>query len=183
MTAVIVRFGIIAGLIVAVPMVWHMLSLAPGEKPVMSMLVTYLVMLVSLTAVFLGVKTYRDKVLGGAIRFLPAFGVGVAISAVACLLYVVGWEMSLAYGNFDFTTYYANMMVDGARASGASPEELAQAMEDAQSFKDIYAQPALRMLVTFSEMFPVGLLVSLISAAVLKNSRVLPARAQDSPAR
>jgi ABC-type uncharacterized transport system permease subunit len=31
--------------------------------------------------------------------------------------------------------------------------------------------------ITFIEMFPVGLLVSLISAAVLRNSRVLPARA------
>ena len=31
--------------------------------------------------------------------------------------------------------------------------------------------------MTFIEMFPVGVLVSLITAAVLKNPRVLPARA------
>ena len=177
MIAIVLRFGIISGLIVAVPMVWHMLSLAPGEPPVMSMLITYLVMLVSLTAVFLGVKSYRDRVLGGAIRFLPAFGVGLAISAVASLLYVIGWEISLAQGEFDFTTYYADLLVQGARERGASPAELAEAMESAQSFKDLYQQPVLRMLVTFAEMFPVGVIVSLISAAVLRNSRVLPARA------
>lgn len=177
MIALILIYGSIGGLVVAIPMVWHMLSLAPGELPVMSMLVTYLVMLVALTAVFLGVKSYRDRVLGGVIRFLPAFGVGLAISAVACVFYVIGWEISLAWSNFDFTTFYANMIVDGAKSRGAGPEELAKAMADAQAFKDFYSKPLLRMGVTFTEMFPVGLLVSLISAAVLRNSRILPARA------
>jgi len=176
MIGLILVYGSIGGLIVAVPMVWHMLSLAPGEAPMMSMLLTYLVMLVALTSVFLGIKSYRDKVLGGAIRFLPAFCLGLAISAVASLFYVVGWEISMAYTNFEFTNWYANFMVESVRARGGTAAELAQAAADAQAFRAMYAQPLNRMSMTFVEMFPVGLLVSLISAAVLRNSRVLPAR-------
>ena len=73
------------------------------------MLLTYLVMIVALTAVFLGVKAYRDKVLGGVIRFLPALGVGLGISAVACILYVIAWEISMAYSSFDFITFYKDV--------------------------------------------------------------------------
>jgi hypothetical protein len=178
MSGIILRYGIVAGLIVAVPMVWRMLSAeAADPNPLGGMLVGYLTMLVALTAVFLGIKQYRDKVLGGAIRFLPAFGVGLAISAVACVFYVVGWEISMAFSEFDFTAWYSNYMIEAAKAKGASAEDLARATEEARRFADSYRNPLVRIPFTFVEMFPVGVLVSLISAAVLRNSRVLPARA------
>jgi hypothetical protein len=178
MWGLIFRYGIIAGLIVAVPMLWRMLTAdAEGGDPLGGIIVGYLTMLVALTAVFLGVKQYRDKVKGGVIRFLPAFGVGLGISAVACLLYVIAWEISLASSDMDFIAWYSNQMIEGAKAKGASPDEIAKATADAKSFAEFYAQPLLRIPMTFLEMFPVGLLVSLISAAVLRNSRILPARA------
>ena len=178
MTGIIIRYGIIAGLIVGIPMLWRMLTADPNSTdPLGGMLVGYLTMLVALTAVFLGIKHYRDKVLGGAIRFLPAFGLGLGISAVACVLYVIAWEISMAYSDFDFIAWYSNYMIEAAKAKGASAEQLAKAAADARDFADSYANPMVRIPFTFIEMFPVGVLVSLISAAVLKNSRVLPARA------
>jgi hypothetical protein len=42
---------------------------------------------------------------------------------------------------------------------------------------EIYRNPMLRIPITFAEIFPVGLLVALVSAALLRNPRVLPARA------
>jgi hypothetical protein len=179
MFKLILGYGLIGGLIVAVPMVWRMLSIDAGDShdPLGGMVVGYLTMLVALTTVFLGIKHYRDKFLGGTIRFLPAFGMGLAISTVACVLYVIGWEISMAYSEFDFAAFYTNYMVEAAKAKGGSPEELARAVSDAQAFAQSYKNPLVRMPMTFVEMFPVGLLVSLISAAVLRNSRVLPARA------
>ncbi len=40
----------------------------------------------------------------------------------------------------------------------------------------MYAKPWYRMPMTFAEIFPVGILVSLVSAALLRNPRFLPAR-------
>jgi hypothetical protein len=177
MTArLIVLYGLIGGLIVAVPMNWQMLTLEPGD-PLPGMLVGYLTMIVALTTVFLGVKQYRDKALGGVIRFGPALLVGLGISAVASLIYVLAWEISLAYGNVDFVELYARSMLDAARARGATEAELQQVVANGESFARLYANPLYRMSITFIEIFPVGLLISLISAAVLRNSRVLPARA------
>ena len=177
MIALILRYGIVAGLIVATPMVWRMLAAHAGDthEPVAGMLVGYATMLVALTAVFLGVKHYRDKVLGGVIRFLPALGIGLAISALASLIYAIGWEISIANSSFDFIAFYKNLMIESARAKNPSPEVLAKAIADANSFATMYANPLYRFPLTFIEMFPVGLLVSLISAGILRNSRVLPA--------
>jgi len=177
MTALILRYGFIAGLIIGIPMVWRVLTLEADDTELAGMLITYLVMIVALTAVFLGVKAYRDKELGGVIRFLPALGVGLGISAVASILYVIAWEVSTAYSSFDFITHYKEYLLDEARAKGASGPELNQAIADAESFATMYANPLYRLPMIFIEMFPVGVLISLISAAVLRNPRVLPARA------
>jgi hypothetical protein len=169
----IALYGLIAGLVVIIPMSWTILVLSQG-----SMLFGYLTMIVGLTAVFLGVKHYRDKALGGVIRFGPALLVGLGISAVASLVYMIGWEVSLTLSDTDFAQSYAKSMVEAARAKGASPEELQKAIADADAFAKSYANPLFRMPMTFVEIFPVGVLVSLISAALLRNSRFLPARAR-----
>jgi uncharacterized protein DUF4199 len=176
MLSYILRYGIVSGLIIGIPMIWRMLAAKPGEVPVVGMLITYLVMLVALTAVFLGIKAYRDKVLGGAIRFLPALGLGLGISAIASLLYVLCWEFSSAFSSFDFVAFYKAYMIDSVKATNPSPEVLQKAVADAEAFAVMYANPFYRLPMTFIEMFPVGVLVSLISAAILRNSRVLPAR-------
>ena len=181
MTSFIFRYCIIAGLIIGIPMVWRMLAAKPGEVPVVGMLLTYLVMIVALTAVFIGVKAYRDKVLGGVIRFLPALGLGIGISAVASVIYVLCWEFSSAYSSFDFVAFYKAYMVDAVKAGNPTPEQLQKAMADADAFAVMYANPLYRMPMTFIEMFPVGVIVSLISAAILRNSRVLPAKMGSDP--
>jgi len=176
MTRYILRFGIIAGLIVVLPMLVMWLRVPADGKPPGGMLESYLIMLVALSMVFVGIKQYRDKVLGGVIRFGPALLLGLGISAVAGVLYVLGWEICMAFGKFDFSAWYAREIVESARAHGATPVELAKASAEAQDFARSYANPLVRMSYTFIEIFPVGVLVSLISAALLRNSRLLPAR-------
>ena len=68
-------------------------------------------------------------------------------------------------------------MVEQARASGADAQGMAAAAAQAAEFTEMYANPLFRVPMTFLEIFPVGILVSLMSAALLRNSRVLPARA------
>jgi hypothetical protein len=136
----------------------------------------YITMIVALSTVFLGIKHYRDKVLGGTIRFGTALLVGLGISAVASVIYAVAWDVSLALSGFDFAGSYSRMTIEAAQARGASPEELSKVTQETEAFVRMYSNPLYRLPITFVEMFPVGVLISLISAAVLRNSRVLPAR-------
>ena len=177
MKQVIVRYGVIAGLIVGIPMIVYMTSIPEHAPTAPSMVLTYVVMLIALSMVFVGIKQYRDRALGGVIKFMPAFIVGLGISAVAGVFYAVAWEISMVFMKFDFAQFYANSMVEQARTRGADAQGVAAAATQAAEFTRLYANPLFRVPMTFLEIFPVGILVSLISAAVLRNSRVLPARA------
>lgn len=176
MTRIILIYGFVAGFIVAVPMLWGMLSMTEATIPDNAALIGYVTMLVALTAVFLGIKHYRDRVLGGVVGFVPALVVGLGISAVASVFWAVGWEISLALTGFDFPETYLNASLDAARSRGASDAELRQIVEDGSAFARMYANPLIRFSITFVEMFPIGVLISLVSAALLRNSRFLPAR-------
>jgi hypothetical protein len=176
MKRIVVVYGFVAGLVVAVPMVWLMSVLTTETAPENGAFYGYLTMIVALTGVFLGVKRFRDKTLGGVVRFLPAFGVGLGISAVASLIYALAWELSLAVSGFDFAAVYSQTMLEAARAGGASEEELRQVAASAAAFARLYANPFYRIPITFVEMFPIGAVIALVSAGLLRNDRFLPAR-------
>ncbi len=108
---------------------------------------------------------------------MPALLVGLAISAIASLIYAIGWEISLALTGFDFPGAYLHEMVEAARARGASAAEIERITQQAEGFARLYANPVYRLPVTFVEMFPIGAVIALISAALLRNSRFLAARA------
>jgi hypothetical protein len=135
----------------------------------------YLVMLAALSLIFAGVKRYRDVECGGAIRFVPAFLLGLGIAVVAGLFYVGGWEAYLATSGGNFMADYSASVLADMRASGVSEAEIAATEAQMAPYIEMYRQPVLRMLITFSEIFPVGLFVALASALVLRNPRVLPA--------
>ncbi len=175
MTRLILVFGTAAGLIVAVPMCLLLANAEPGSWET-SHFTGYLLMLLALSLIFFGVKRLRDRERGGVIRFVPALLAGLGISAVAGVIYVIGWEITLAATDFAFVDSYSSAAVEAARAKGASAAEVADVIAKMDEFRRQYANPLIRLPITFVEIFPVGLLISLISAALLRNSRFLPAK-------
>jgi hypothetical protein len=172
----ILSYGTVAGLIVGVPLFAITVALN-GHPPLpYGVALGYLTMLIALSAVFAAIKRWRDVELGGVIRFWPALGLGLGISVVAGILYVLAWEAALAVTHMDFAGSYAAALIEQQKARGVSGEALARFVADMDRFKVQYANPYYRLAMTFAEIFPVGLLVSLVSAALLRNSRFLPAR-------
>ena len=135
----------------------------------------YLVMLVALTFIFVGVKRYRDVERGGVIKFGAAFAMGLAIAAAAGVAYVAVWEIYLAMTDYRFMDEYIAGMVRSRQAAGLSGVALAEEVAKLESMRTSYANPLFRVPMTFLEVFPVGLLVSLVSASLLRNPRLLPA--------
>lgn len=138
------------------------------------MAIGYLIMLIGLSTIFIAIKRQRDLAQGGVIGFFPALGLGLAISLVAGIVYALCWDVALHIVGIDaFIDSFAGAMLDGK--SGA---ELAKAQAEMASFRTSYHNPFFRLPMTFIEIFPVGVLVSLVSAGLLRNSRFLPARAE-----
>lgn len=176
MIRTILTYGSIAGLIVGIPLFAMAVALA-GHPPLpYGVALGYLTMLVALSTVFVAIKRRRDGALGGAIRFWPAFALGLAISLVASLFYVVAWEAALGVTGMGFIDDYARAAIAEQRAAGAGPEALARLSAEMERFKADYADPLFRLPITLTEILPIGILVSLVSAALLRNPRFLPAR-------
>jgi hypothetical protein len=131
-------------------------------------------MLVALSSILVGVKQYRDDVQGGVIGFWKALGIGLGISVVAGFAYVVVWESYVAIAHYDFAGDYARAVLAQKRAAGVSGAEYQKAVAEMAAFQKEYANPLYRFPMTFTEIFPVGVLIALVSAALLRNSRFLP---------
>ena len=173
----ILKYGAIAGIVAGVLVSIQALTISHDVPAAWAMALGFATMLVAFTAVFAGIKRRRDGDLGGVIRFWPAFGMGLAMSVLASIIYAVTWDIFSSLSGGDFAAEYARMMVDQAKASGATGAALDKAVADAEAFRINYANPLYRLPMTFMEIFPMGVLVSLVSAALLRNSQFMPARA------
>jgi hypothetical protein len=176
MTRMILSFGALAGLIVGLPLFAITVAMQGHPPPSWGVALGYATMLVALSLVFVAVKRHRDQVRGGVIGFWPAFGVGLAISGVASLGYVLAWELALAVTGIDFGADYARAVIDSKQAAGLDGAALEQLRAEMAEFARRYRNPLFRVPMTLMEILPVGVLVSAVTAGLLRNSRFMPAR-------
>ena len=59
-------------------------------------------------------------------------------------------------------------IIEDKRAGGASQAEIDDIRKQGEEMKEMLENPFINAAVTFTEPFPVGLLITLISAAVLR---------------
>jgi hypothetical protein len=133
-----------------------------------AMIVGYTTMVVSFLMVFFSIRWYREEIGGGQITFGRAFLVGIFTTLVSCIFYVVSWE--IIYFNFipDFADRYAAYALEKARAAGAGQQALEAQRQQLEAMIQMYQNPVINGALTFLEPFPVGLLITLISAAILR---------------
>jgi uncharacterized protein YybS (DUF2232 family) len=125
--------------------------------------------------VFFGVRSYRDNVGNGHITFSKAFAVGISISVMMCIFYVATWEIMYFHFMPDFMDQYNAHMIEKLQASGASAAAVEAQARQLKKSKELYDNPFYNAAMTFIEPFPVGLVITLISAGVLRRkSQVQP---------
>jgi hypothetical protein len=168
MKKIVLTFGLISGAILSAMMVL-MLQFKDAIGFDKGMVVGYTSMVLAGLLIFVGVKTYRDKVGNGVVTFGRALLVGSMISLVATVCYVATWE-TIYFGGFvpDFAAKYQTAALESAREKGETQAQLdARAAKMAQDFKN-YEKPLVNIAFTFLEPLPVGLLLALISAGLLR---------------
>lgn len=166
MKRTVLTFGLISGAVSSLMML--------GTIPLMhrigfdhGLVVGYTAIVLSFLLVFFGIRSYRERA-GGAITFGRAFNVGILITLISCVFYVATWQLiyfKLQPGFMDKWEAYA---VEKVRADGGTPEAVEATRRQIRSFKEAYDNPLTNAAYTFIEPFPVGLLVTVISAAALR---------------
>ena len=180
MKKTVLTFGLIGGAIMAA-MMFATLPFVDKIGFDKGAIVGYTTMILAFMLVFFGIRSYRENVGQGHITFGRAFAVGILITLIACACYVVAWE--IIYFKFmpDFFDKYASYVIEKARASGASQQAIDAQLQQMKSFKAMYDNPFINAAITFTEPFPIGLIVTLISAAILRK-KTIAARDEGPPA-
>ncbi len=167
-------YGGLAGLIIVALSTAAVMAGFLGHSS--SPLFGYLVMLAGLTMIFVGMKRYRDVEMGGVIRFGRALAVGLGIGLVAAIIYAAAFELYVAATGFDFTAWFSEVRQRELLAEGAAPAAIEAEMAALREFGETYRNPLIRIPFHFVEIGPVCILVALVSAAILRDPRALPAR-------
>lgn len=172
MKNLVLKFGIIGGLILAVAMLTTINFLPRDFHMKWGVVVGYITMLVGLSTVFLGTKSFRDNQQAGLITFGKAFQIGLYISLIASAFYVFAW---LIYSNTpagqEMMEQYIQLSIEKIKASGASAEEIQTSIDKVNEYKDIYKNHLFNIGMTFLEIFPIGLIITVISSLILKKGK------------
>ena len=175
MKKTVLTYGLISGLMISVLMGGSLL-LADKIGSGHSMAIGYTIMVASFLLIYFGVRSYRENTLAGEISFGRAFACGILITLITCVCYVAMWE--ILYFNFmpHFMDSYFAAQIAKVQSSGLDPATTAARVAAIQRSQQLYQNPFVNMAYTFIEPFPVGLIITLISAAVLRK------RPQSQPA-
>lgn len=181
MRKIVLTFGLISGAISSLMIV---VTVAFGDKIGFDRgaVIGYTSIVLSFLMVFFGIRTYRDNIGDGEITFLKAFAVGLSITLISCIFYVVTWEV--IYYNFipGFWDAYGAHLVEKLTASGASPAAIQAKLEQVKKYKELYRNPLFNAALTFIDPFPIGLGMTLISALVLRRKPQSPPQRSPLPA-
>ena len=167
MKKTILIFGLISGALSSLMMV-ATVPLMHDNGFDRGYVIGYTAIVLSFLLVFFGIRSYRDNVGHGQITFARGFAVGICITLISCVFYVATWEVLYFTVMHDFMDKYSAYMVGKLQASGASATAIQAKLEEMKKFKAMYENPFFNVAMTFIEPFPVGLGITLISAAVLR---------------
>lgn len=167
MKKIIIKNGLISSALVVLFMIvsTYLWKINPDFKP--SAIYGYTGMLIAFVFIFIGIKSYRDNENNGAISFGKAFKIGSLIALIASTCYVLAWL--ILYYNFipDFMDLYSQCVVDDAKAAGESVQQIDAKLAEVNMLKEWYKNPIYIILLTFMEILPVGIIVSLICSLIL----------------
>jgi hypothetical protein len=167
-------FGLIAGVfMVTLQWIIYTLCLRGYITFDNSTYVGYAGMLIVFSMVFFGIKSYRDNN-GGRITFLKGLQVGILISLISAVCYAATWELYYPKVGDEFMKKYTAHELDKMKAAGASEAEIETARTEGEKFMELYKNFFVRFAFSIMEIAPVGIIVTLISALLLRRRELLP---------
>ncbi len=172
MRKVTLTYGLLAGAIISGIM---LLSIALWENGMLTLdnteFIGYGSMVVALSMIFFGIKSFRDNYQHGAIKFVKGLQVGALITLIASLMYAVTWETYYRTNTeiqTSFMAKYTDDTLNKMKAKGASTAEIDQKAKQLADMGEMYKNPVIRFGITLLEIFSVGIVITLICAAMLR---------------
>ena len=96
------------------------------------------------------------------------------MALISSCCYTISWLIISHFFYPNFADDYLQFEMTRLRQSGAAEAVMQQKLKMLEDYKTMSANPLMNALLTFTEPIPVGIVVALISAAVLRKKTVKP---------
>ncbi len=170
MSKIILKNGLFSGMVTGLVLVLAMAYAYKTQNFEANMWLGFGSMVVAFYLVFAGIKKYRDTLNGGTVSLLDAFKIGLGITGVATVIYIIFWAIDYHFFVPDFMDIYTSQSIEKLKTEGLNTAELQQRISEIEKMKELYKSPLYFILFTALEIFPIGFLVTAVSAFVLKRS-------------
>lgn len=167
MKQIIIRFGVIAGAILILNMILTTYLCYENPDFKFNEVIGFTALALAFTSIYNGIKKVRQQD-GGFISFGKALKTGLLITLIASVIYVGVWLIEYYVFVPDFMDKYSAVELAKAKSSGLDAAALEAKIKTIDQYKEMYKNPLWVMALTFMEVFPLGFVVALISALVLK---------------
>lgn len=174
MKSYVIKYGFISGGISVVLMFLTFVVLRGPWLFENGVIVGYAGMVLSFAVIFVGVRSYREQVGQGTVSFGKAFQVGLLITLISSCCYALAWLCINHFFYPNFADDYLQHSMERLRQSGATEAVLQENMKTMEEYKSMIANPLVNALFAFIEPLPVGFIVALISAAILRKNAEKP---------
>jgi hypothetical protein len=168
----ILVFGSISGIIVGTLMALSLFWANQGHDIKEGMLLGYASMVIALSLIYVGVRNFREKYNDGVISFGKALKLALGITLIASTIYVAVWLVEFYAFIPDFMDKYTAAHLQQVKASGLNPAALQKQLAEMESQRDAYDHnPLVVVGYTYLEIVPVGVIISLLTALLLKRKQ------------
>lgn len=171
MKKIVTTYSLLASAISAVMWIIISLGMKEGQGFENGMFIGYAAMTLSFLMIYFAQASYRTNIGNGYISFGKAIQIGLLITLISGIFYVIVW--AIVYNTMlpDFMEQYSAYELNKLQESGASEAKIKEYVKSAAIWKERYKNPLWFSLMTFMEPLPVGIIVTLISTflARMKN--------------
>tara|TARA_Y100000782_G_scaffold115534_1_gene159603 strand:- start:4639 stop:5190 length:552 start_codon:yes stop_codon:yes gene_type:complete len=175
----ILKFGALGSAIMVIALIasTQLMSVENSDNYGIGEVIGFSSMILSFITILLAIREVRAKNNDGSMTFGKGLSIGLLVSLMVSAVYVITWMIYLEVSDSNFIEEYSQAQIEKVQQNDELSTLEKEEQIDAQQQMVVYYQnPAFRVGITFMEIFPIGLLFSLLYALVMMrkgSSRVI----------
>lgn len=172
MKTIFKRFGIYAALFELAFFVisWTLISITNAGFDTQE-IIGYTGIFLCLSFIYFGIRYYRDQVNGGGITFTEGLKLGLLIMLVPAVCFALTDTLYIILIDPHYYEKYAGHMINEIRKTTPAAQ-LPAKLKEMKAEMDFYSSPFMNFIIMFLTVAAIGILVTLVSALMLKRRRV-----------
>lgn len=170
MKKTVLRYGLYASAMIIVIFLVTWLTLnQSGSNYELQEIIGYTGIVLSLSFVFFGIRHYQDHINNGTLTFGQGLKTGLLIVLIPALAFGLFDVLYVSFADPEFLDKYTAYQLEKLKASLPAASYEVEAAKLKEEMK-MFSNPAIQFVAMFLTVFMIGVIITVISALVLRRN-------------